>query len=90
MLSKEQKEKLRKIHIYEVSNEEKKGKAIVRKLVPKGKKDKEKSCWKEAIFKIPSTYEIFEDVHILSFASSDCNRDETRGVIWVRMAGYRF
>ena len=29
MLSKEQKEKLRKIHIYEVSNEEKKGKAIV-------------------------------------------------------------
>lgn len=69
MLSKEQKEKLRKIHMYEVSNEEKKGKAIVRKLVPKGKKDKEKSCWKETIFKIPSTYEIFEDVIVRILAN---------------------
>lgn len=62
MLSKEQKEKLRKIHVYELASEEKKGKAIVRKLVPKGKKNKEKSCWVEETFIVPSVYEIAEMV----------------------------
>ncbi|MBR6689521.1 MAG: hypothetical protein IKL68_05860 [Clostridia bacterium] len=69
MLSKEQKEKLRKIHVYELASEEKKGKAIVRKLVKKGKKNKENSCWKEVEFKIPSTYEILEDVIVRLLAN---------------------
>ncbi len=69
MLSKEQKEKLRKIHIYELATEEKKGVAIVRKLVPKGKKNKEQSCWKEVKFKIPCTYEILEDVIVRILAN---------------------
>lgn len=68
MLSKEQKEKLRKIHIYEVSYEEKKGVPIVHKLVPKGKKNKEE-IWKEIEFKIPTTYEILEDVIVRILAN---------------------
>ena len=53
MLSKEQKEKLRKIHVYELASEEKKGKAIVRKLVQKGKRKKEKPGGKKAELKTP-------------------------------------
>ena len=68
MLSKEQKEKLRKIHVYELASEEKKGKAIVRKLVQKGK-NKEKSCWKEVVFKIQSPYEILEEVIVRILAN---------------------
>ena len=68
MLSKEQKEKLRKIHIHEVSYEEKKGVPIVHKLVQKAKRNKEE-YWKEVVFKIPSTYEIFEDVIVRILAN---------------------
>lgn len=62
MLSKKQKEKLRKIHIYELASKEKNGVAITRKTVSKGKKGKEKIFWIEGIFVVPSTYDIAESI----------------------------
>ena len=59
MLSKEQKEKLRTIHIYEIACEEKNGIAIIRKRIPKvngGYIFEEK-------FVIPSPYQIAESVY---------------------------
>ena len=64
MLSKEQKEKLQKIHIYELASEEKNGVAITRKQVSKvkKKKGKEKISWIKEVFVVPSTYDIAESV----------------------------
>ena len=62
MLSKEQKEKLRKIHIYELASEEKNGVAITQKTVPKIKRGKEKFSHIEEVFVVPSTYAIAESV----------------------------
>lgn len=62
MLSKEQKEKLRKIHIYELATEEKDGVAIIPKTVQKKKFGKEKSVCVEEVFVVPSPYEIRNSV----------------------------
>ena len=59
MLSKEQKEKLRTIHIYEIACEEKNGIAIIRKRIPKVNE-----CYIfEEKFIIPSPYQIAESVY---------------------------
>ena len=62
MLSKEQKEKLRNIHIYELACEEKNGIAIIRKSVPKVKRGKETFSTVEEEFVVPSPYQIAESV----------------------------
>lgn len=62
MLSKEQKEKLRNIHIYELACEEKNGVAIIRKSVPKVKRGKETFSTIEEEFVIPSPYQITESI----------------------------
>ena len=64
MLSKEQKEKLRNIHIYELACEEKNGVAIIRKSVPKVKRGKETFSTVEEEFVIPSPYQISESILI--------------------------
>ena len=62
MLSKEQKEKLRNIHIYELACEEKNGIAIIRKSVPKVKRGKETFSTVQEEFVVPSPYQIAESV----------------------------
>ena len=62
MFSREQKEKLWQIHIYEFTSEEKNGVAIKRKLVSKGEPGEEKLSFTEEIFVVPSTYKIAENV----------------------------
>lgn len=60
MLSNEQKEILRDIHIYELTHEEKKGVPIITKNVPKTKNGITKYSTVVENFVIPNTYEIFE------------------------------
>lgn len=62
MLSKEQKEKLRNINMYEISYIEKKGIAIVEKTVKNVKRHKETSSTVEEEFIIPSPYQIAESI----------------------------
>ena len=62
MLSKEQKERLRSIQIYDLACEEKNGVAIIRKSVPKVKRGKETFSTVEEEFIVPSPYQIAESV----------------------------
>ena len=62
MLSKEQKEKLRKISIYASSSKEKNGVAIITKTVSKVKWGKKRFSHIEEVFVVPSCYDIAESV----------------------------
>lgn len=60
MLSNEQKEILRKIEIYEMSDEEKNGKPIIRKREPREKRGKKTFSVVETDFVIPSIFQLFD------------------------------
>lgn len=62
MLSKEQKKKLRNIHMYEISYKEKKSIALVDRTVKKVKRGKETVSTVEEEFIIPSPYQITESI----------------------------
>ena len=65
MLSKEQKEKLRNIHLYEISYREKNGIAIIDKTVKKvSKRGKETVSTVEEKFLIPSPYQILDSIFL--------------------------
>lgn len=76
MLSKEQKEKLRNIHMYEISYKEKNGIAIINKTVKKGPKSKETVTTVKQEFIVPSPYQITESIfkQILSSGFSKVER----------------
>ena len=62
MLSKEQKKKLRNIHIYELASKEKNGVAIIQKSMSKVKRGKETFSTVEEELFIPSPYQLTESV----------------------------
>ena len=65
MLSKEQKEKLRNIHMYEISFREKNGIAIIDKTVKKvSKRDKETISTVEENFIVPTPYQILDSIFL--------------------------
>lgn len=69
MLSREQKENLRNIHIYDLSTEEKNGIAIIRETIPTAKGAKKKFNTIEKEFIIPTPYQLVENMSTKILAS---------------------